>query len=412
MTDTTQQPSMLQALASSWDTCPMFGPLRDAAPVMYVAEIDAWVVSRYEDVVTVAKDSRRFGSMPADLVGEVPDEVKAALPHGYAPWLPALVNNDPPEHTRIRRLANHPLTARAVARREDAIREAAIELVDSFAAEGRADLVERFATPMPLHVLVRFLGVPPEDHKLFRDWTLGITELFIPTITAERRLQLARGQVEFSQYLTDAIAARRRQPGDDAISELILAQEEGESSLTDLEILGIVGQLMIAGFESSAGGISYALYALAEHPEVLARVREDLSLVPKVVEESLRRLTPAKGIIRRVREDVEMHGQVIPAGSNIFALVQSANTDPNQFSCPEKFDIDRDPGELRKSVHFGSGAHLCIGAPLARLDLRVALETAITRLPNLRVVPGQQIRVQDGMIFHRPERLEFEWDAE
>jgi cytochrome P450 len=127
------------------------------------------------------------------------------------------------------------------------------------------------------------------------------------------------------------------------------------------------------------------------------------------VEESLRRLTPARGLVRRVKEDVEFHGRLIPKGSNIFALVQSANNDEAHFSCPSRFDIDREPSEMRKSLHFGLGPHRCIGMPLAQLDMRVAIETAVTRLPNLRVVPDQEIRVQPGMIFHRPERLEFEW---
>lgn len=411
MTDTPEQPMMLELLRSMWDTCELFAMLREGAPVLHVPEVDAWVLSRYDDVATVARDTRRFGSMPMDLVGDVPDELKDRLPHGYAPWIPALVNTDPPEHTRIRRLANHPLTPKAVARRETAIRDAANQLIDAFAADGRADLVEVFATPMPLHVLIRFLGVPAEDHQLFRAWTLGITELFLPSLSEERRLELAKEQVAFSQYLTDAIESRRKEPGDDAISELILAQEDGESSLTDLEILGILGQLVIAGFETSAGGISFALYMLAQHPEVMARVRDNLDLVPKVVEESLRRLTPARGIVRRVREDAEFHGEKIPAGANIFALIQSANNDPEHFTCPEKFDIDRDAAEMRKSIHFGVGPHTCIGSSLARLDMKVALETAIRRLPNLRVVPDQEIRVQEGMIFHRPERLEFEWDV-
>jgi len=190
-----------------------------------------------------------------------------------------------------------------------------------------------------------------------------------------------------------------------------LAQEQNEKSLTDLEILGVVGQLVIAGFETSAGGISFSLYELAQNPELLARVRDDLSLVPKVVQESLRRLTPARGIVRRVKEDVEIRGHKIAKGSNLFAMVQSANNDDSVFECPERFDIDRDPAEMRKSIHFGLGPHSCIGQWIARLDMKVAIETAVTRLPNLRVVPDQQIRVQEGMIFHRPERLEFEWDV-
>jgi cytochrome P450 len=143
----------------------------------------------------------------------------------------------------------------------------------------------------------------------------------------------------------------------------------------------------------------------------LERVRQDPSLVANVVEESLRRLTPARGIVRRVKQDCEFHGLQVKAGSNIFALVQSANNDEHVFSCPANFDIDRDPVEMRKSVHFGLGPHRCIGMPLAQLDMRVAIETAVMRLSNLRVVADQEITVQPGMIFHRPERLEFEWDV-
>lgn len=409
--DSEQQPQMMEVLRSTWDTCPLFEQLREHAPVMHVPELDAWILSRYEDVLPTIRDTKRFGAMPADLVGEVPAEVAKDLPHGYAPWQPALVNTDPPEHTRIRKLAQKPITPKAVAVREDAIREAANRLIDAFVDEGRADLVDSFATPMPVQVLFKILGIPEEDHNLFHRWTLGIVELFVPSIPEERRLELAREQVDFNRYIEDAITARRKEPGDDLISDLILAQEEGEKQLTDREILGIVGQLIIAGFETTAGGLSWSLYSLCQQPETLARVRDDLSLVPAVVEESLRRLTPARGVVRRAKEDVEFHGQVIPKGANIFALVQSANNDPEVFKCPERFDIDRDPAEMRKSGHFGIGPHRCIGAPLARLDMRVALECAITRLPNLRVVPDQEIRVQPGMIFHRPERLEFEWDA-
>lgn len=406
----TEQPSMMDVLRSTWDTLPLFEGLREQAPVMHVPELDAWVLSRYDDIAPVVNDPERFGAMPADLVGEVPEEVRADLPHGYAPWQPALVNQDPPEHTRVRRLAQKPLTPKAVARREDEIRQVANNLIDTFADKGRIDLADNYATPMPVQVLGHILGVPKADHQVFREWTLGITELFIPTITDERRLELARGQVDFTNYVLDVIAERRKEPGDDLISGLILAQEQGEKSLTDREILGVVGQLIIAGFETSAGGISFTLYKLGEDPELCARVRGDLSLVPKLVEESLRRLTPARGIVRRVKQDVEIGGHKIAKGSNLFLLVQSANNDPAHFSCPAKLDLDRSAEEMRKSLHFGVGNHTCIGISVARLDMRVAIEAAITRLPNLRIVPDQEIQVQPGMIFHRPANIEFEWD--
>lgn len=411
MTEQMEQPSMLDVLRSTWDTCPMFEQVREHMPVMHVPELDAWVLSRYDDIAAIVADEERFGAMPADLVGEVPEEVRPLLPHGYAPWQPALVNTDGEEHARIRRLAQKPLTPKAIAPREGVVREAANSLLDAVVKDGKADLVDTFATPMPIHVLIKILGLPADDYLKFHDWTLGITELFVPTITDERRLELAREQVGFNDYLMAAIADRRANPGDDLISGLILAQEKNDKSLTDREILGVIGQLVIAGFETSAGGISFTLYTLAQEPELYERVRNDLSLIPAVVEESLRRLTPARGIVRRVKEDFEIHGNKIKAGSNLFALVQSANNDETAFTCPAKFDIDRDPAEMRKSLHFGAGSHTCIGLSVARLDMRIAIETVLTRLPNLKVVPDQQIQVQPGMIFHRPEHLLFEWDA-
>ena len=360
-TQTDAQPSMMDAFRGTWDTCPMFAQLREHAPVLHVPEVDAWIISRYDDVVAVVRADVRFGCMPADLVGEVPDELKDALPHGYAPWQPALINTDPPEHNRIRLLANKPLTPKAVNAREGEIRETANTLIDAIQADGRADLVDSFATPMPVHVLIKILGVPAEDHQKFHRWTLGITELFVPTISDARRLELAREQVGFNEYLLDAIAQRRKSPGGDLISGLILAQEHSEKSLTDREIVGVLGQLVIAGFETSAGGISFTLYKLCQDRDLLARVSNDLALVPKVVEESLRRLTPARGIMRQAKEDVEIGGHRIPKGSKLFLMVQSANNDDTVFGCPERFDIDRTADEMRKSVHFGVGPHTCIG---------------------------------------------------
>ena len=348
--------------------------------------------------------------MPPDLVGEVPDEVKPDLPHGYAPWQPALVNQDPPEHTRVRKLAQKPLTTKALAVREDEIREVADGLIDGFVADGRGDLARTTRRRCPSTSSAGSSASPTRTSSSSASGRSGS-----PSSSCRRSPTSAASSSPASRSTSPPTSrrrsrARRRDPGDDLISGLILVQEEGEKQLTDREILGIIGQLIIAGFETSAGGISFTLYSLCRRPEILDRVRNDLSLVPAVVEESLRRLTPARGLVRRVHEDCEFGGQKIKAGSNIFALVQSANNDPDAFTCPHEFDIDRDRSEMRKSMHWGIGPHRCIGMPLAKLDLKVAIETAITRLPNLRVAPDQDITVQPGMIFHRPEHLEFEWN--
>ena len=220
---------MLEVLRSTWDTVDLFDQLREHAPVMHVPELDAWVLSRYEDCMAVVRNTKAFGAMPSDLVGEVPDEVKPDLPHGYAPWQPALVNQDPPEHTRAQ-ARPEALTTKALAVREDEIREVADGLIDGFVADGRADLAADYATPTPVHVLSRIIGIPDEDVSQFREWTLGITELFVPSISDERRLELAREQVHFTAYIEAAIEARRRDPGDDLISGLILVRRRARSS--------------------------------------------------------------------------------------------------------------------------------------------------------------------------------------
>jgi cytochrome P450 len=180
------------------------------------------------------------------------------------------------------------------------------------------------------------------------------------------------------------------------------------------QVLDRVRELPLFYTEANGGhwvATSHALFKLCQDRDLLARVSNDLDLVPKVVEESLRRLTPARGIVRQAKEDVEIGGHRIPKGSKLFLMVQSANNDDAVFRCPERFDIDRDATEMRKSIHFGVGPHTAIGQWVARLDMKVAIETVLTRVPNLRLVPDQDIRVQQGMIFHRPEKLEFEWEV-
>lgn len=412
---TTPSPSLTALLeafsGSTWDLAGVFEQLRDQEPVLHLPEFGLFAVSRYEDVVVALRDVERFGHLPANMMGDVPDEVAAELPDGYALSQTALTNADPPVHTRIRKLAQKPLTPKAVTRYEGMIRDVANGLIDGFVDDGRADLVQQFAFPLPVTVMANILGVPGNLHDDFRRWILGTFELFIPTLTPERRLELARDQVEFSHFVRGAIAERRKAPGDDLISSLIQAHEEDEASLSEREILGVVAQLITGGFETTQGTIGLALAALCDAPELLERVRSEPSLLPQVVEETIRRFCPARGVFRETKCDLELHGQAIPAGSRIFVLVGAANQDPEQFACPYEFDIDRDPATMRQHVGFGQGIHKCIGIALAQLDIRVALELLLSRLPNLRPVEGQERPLAPGFIFSTPQRLEFEWDV-
>ncbi|WP_372787855.1 cytochrome P450 [Paraconexibacter sp.] len=408
-TDPADHQMLMDIFGGTWDPSPAFAKLRESRPVAHIPELEIWLVSRYEDCVTVIRDVKNFGHMPTDMMSEVPDELKDVLPHGYQVWYPTLINTDPPVHTRIRKLAQKPITPRAVARKEDDIRAAAHAIVDEFVDDGQADILQAFALPLPIKVLQLILGIPPEDLKKFERWIINTTELFNPAISPEQRLELARDQVDFGAYVANAIQRRRDEPADDLISELIAVEEEGEKRLTDMEVQGVVAQLILAGFDTTAGALCFALMHLCRNPEILERVRNDSSLLPVVVEETVRRSTPVRGVVRQTKNDVVLNGQTIPAGSRVMAMASSANQDPEQFSCPHQFDIDRDPSELRRHIGFGQGVHKCIGQPIAQTDIRVGLEVLLERLPNLRLA-SEDMPMSPGMIFLRPSKLELAWD--
>lgn len=409
-TDPHDHQMLMDIFGATWDPSGAFAELRENKPVARIPELELWLVSRYADCVTVIRDMENFGHMPADMMAAVPDEVQAELPDGYPVWYPSLINTDPPVHTRIRKLAQKPITPRGVAPKEARISEAAHRLIDGFIADGTVDLVPAFALPLPVFVLTEVLGIPQNDLSQFERWIENTTELFNPMISPERRVELARDQVAFGAYVADAIAARRECPQDDLISDLIRAKEEGERDLSDTEIHGVVAQLILAGFDTTAGAICFAIAHLCRNPDQLARVRADPSLIPIVVEETVRRTTPTRGVVRLTKNEVTLGGTTIPAGEKVMALVSSANQDPAQFSCPHEFNIDRDPSELRRHLGFGQGVHRCIGQPIAQLEMRVALEALISRLPNLRLA-NEDIPLSPGMIFLRPSKLEIAWDA-
>lgn len=412
--DTVTDPEIMQALMGIFggraDPTPAFALLREARPVASIPELNLWVVSRHQDCVTMLRDDDNFGSMPNDMMCEVPEELRDDLPDGYPAWFPGLVNTDPPVHDRIRKLAQKPITRRMVLEREASIRAVAESLVDQFVDQRRTDIVSAFALPLPITVLGEILGVPPEDQGDFQRWAQHGTELFNPSIPAQRRLELSREQVAFGRYVAEAIRTRRENPADDLISMLVGAEEEGERSLTDKEIHGCISHIVLGGFDSTAGAICFALNHICSDRQLYQRIRSDLGLVPQAVEETVRRSTSVRGVVREAKADVEIGGVTIPRGARVMALLASANQDPAKFDCPHAFDIDREPAELRKHIGFGQGIHKCIGQSIAQLEIRVAVETLLSRLPEIRVVT-EDIALSPGIIFLRPSVLEVEWDA-
>jgi cytochrome P450 len=389
---------------------PTYALLRREQPVYHAAALDLWVVTRYDDVLAVLKDDETFSSRNAlrSAPHEPPPEVRAVLAEGW-PDMPIIVDSDPPLHTRIRRPITKAFTPRRVAELEPRIVALAGELVDGFAADGEADLVECFAWPLPLRVMGELIGVPAGDlpwlHERSRDW-LG---LYQSTGSLEERIERARGYVAFQRYFVELMEQRARAPRDDLTSALIAAAAEEDEPLSLAELAGVPLDLLVAGHVTVTRAIGSALVLLLDHPDAMRELRADPSLVPGAVEELLRLESPAQGLFREATRDVELGGVLLPRGARLMVHFGAANRDEQVFGPDaERFDPRRD--DVGRHVAFGKGIHFCIGAPLARLELRIALPVLLERLSGLRRADDEPL-AYDPIFFARGlARLRLAWD--
>jgi cytochrome P450 len=354
---------------------------RREQPVFYAPEHDLWVVTRHEDVLAVLKDHRSFSSTGAlkSAAAPLPPEVAAVLAEGE-PSMPYIIEIDPPLHDRIRGLVTKAFTPRRIAALEPEIHAIVDELLDELPPAGEADIVERFAWPLPLRVLGRLLGLPADDlaqlHRWGLDWLLVQQE-----VPLEQRLAHARGTVDLQRYFLDVVADRERAPTDDLIGALVASRREIEPPLSDVEIAGLPLDLMVAGHVTVTRAIGSTLALLFRQPQL-----RDHLLDPErrgaAIEEVLRLESPAQGLFRTATRDVALGGATIPAGARVMAHFASANRDECAFAAPGDYRADRE--DIAKHLAFGKGIHFCIGAPLARLELGVALPALLRRLPGIR----------------------------
>jgi cytochrome P450 len=338
----------------------------------------------------------------------LPPEVIEILSQGI-PFVPALINNDPPSHTRIRSLCNKAFSPRRVAMMEERIYEIANSLVDDFIDEGRADLVARFASSLPQIVIADIVGVPRSDTEKFVRLAGEFGALIFEGMSPEMQIKFAHGSVAYQAYCAEMIAQRRNDPRDDLMSDLVHAQVEGEVPLTDWEIVSIVSTLLLAGHMTITDLIGNTLLVLARYPDYLQAAAKDPHLASAIIEEVLRVESPSPGLPRACTQDYALNGVTIPQGSKVFLAYTSANRDETVFANPDQFELNRP--NIHKHLAFGRGPHYCIGAPLGRLEGRVALEVLAQRLPNLRMVPDQVIEYPLNFTFRGPEKLIMEWDA-
>lgn len=389
------------------DPRPFYSRARREEPVFWSDSLGLWVVTRYEDICAVARDAARFSSVDSITPVSVPPppEVMAELVKGFPP-VPSLVTSDPPAHTHGRALVMKALSLRRLALFEPIIRDIAGGLLDRFVGEGRVELVGAFAIPLPGNFIVDLLGLPREDLPRVNRWTDDSGAIYAGQAPAAELVPRARGFVEFQHYLARAIEERRASPRDDALSDIVTGAAALDTPLTMAELVNMLLQVLFAGYETTAGLITAAALELARDPALFAAVRADPGLCPQVVEEALRVASPIHAMYRTATEDVELGGVSIKRGERLQIAYISANHDETRFPDPDRFDIRRDASHLA----FGHGIHFCIGAPLARLEGRIAVELLTQRLPGLRLVPGQRFPIFPSATARRLLALDVAWD--
>ena len=367
-----------------------YARMREEDPVFRQPGLDGetpiWFVTRYEDVVAVLSDSKRFVLDPKlALTEEEFQQLEAASPLTNDERVNTnLLAMDGDDHRRLRQLVAKAFTPRMVEQLRPRIQAIADELLARVEARGAMDLVDDYAFPLPITVIAELLGIPVEDRDRFRVWS---NTFVLPPMTDELREQFTRHTDEFVEYLDDLFAKRRAEPAEDLLSALVRAEEHGDR-LSENELYSMAVLLIVAGHETTVSLITNAVLALLSNPDQLAVVREDPSLMPAAVEELLRYDSPVERTITRwATADTEVGGKLVRRGELVIAVVGSANRDPAQFPGADTLDLRREAG---KHVGFGRGPHFCLGAPLARLEAEIALRTLFQRLPTLRLAIAEK----------------------
>ncbi|MCL7376966.1 cytochrome P450 [Streptomyces sp. 35G-GA-8] len=364
------------------DPYPAYAELRARGRVHYYEPSDQWLVPHHADVSALLRDRRLGRSYGHRFSHE--EFGKTAPPPGREPFHElndhGMLELEPPDHTRIRRLVSKAFTPRTVDRLGPYVRRLAGELVERLVERGGGDLLEAVAEPLPVAVIAEMLGVPETDRPLLRPWSAAIVGMYELNPSEETARRAVVASQEFSAYLRDLISVRREKPGEDLISGLIAAHDHGEK-LTEAEMVATCALLLNAGHEATVNATVNGWYALFRHPGQLAALRADRTLLPTAVEELLRYDTPLQLFERWVLDPVEIGGTTVPRGAEVALLFGSANRDPAVFADPDGLDLAR---RDNPHISFSAGIHYCIGAPLARIELAASMAAVLELAPGLR----------------------------
>ncbi len=377
------------------DPYPLYQQMREHSPVLHLPPpFDVWMVFDYDGVKRVLSDHEAFSS---------------AVP---APknWF---IFFDPPRHTKLRGLLSRAFTPRVVANLEPRIQALSREILDRHIDRGRMDLAADYATPLPMMVISELIGIPTSDWERFKRWSdmvlrLSYTMGGIDPAEAEAAMNDFHAvTAEMDEYVGEMIRERRARPANDLMTGLIQAEVDGER-LTQNEILGFFQLLVVGGQETTANLISNAVLCLLENPGQLSQLRGRMELLPAAIEEVLRYRSPLPWVMRTPKHPVELSGQTIPPGALVLPMIGSANRDERHFSDAERFDITRTPNP---HIAFGHGLHFCLGAPLARLEARIALTDLLARMDSIAPASDEPWPPRRALNVHGPASLPIRFEA-
>jgi cytochrome P450 len=392
------------------DPEPWLSQARAEQPVFYLPEQDVWCVTRYADILEVLRNPATYSSRYANKFRPMSSAgLREVYPNGH-PGLHSMLLKDPPEHSRIRRLANTAFTPKMVAALEPRIRARCHALIDAFIADGHCELVSQYSSELTVGTMMDISGAPKTLGEEFARWGQDYFALTAgaPPLSAEQERDLTARARRMTAWLNDSVQARRAAPGDDFISALITATtSEGDPALSYDEVVGVLNSMMVAGVETTAIFIPTLVRELIARPEVREQVVADPSILPAVVDEGLRMWPPARGVRRTATREVELGGVTIPEGSDVFVLYVSANFDDTVFGDPSRFDPGRRNAE--RHLSFGKGVHFCIGAPLAKAETVQAVAVLFERISDLRLADDDIEEWVPHMTLPRRPTLRLEW---
>lgn len=379
---------------------PEYQKLRDEKPVYWNDEVGAWIITRYSDVVAALRDPRLSADSMSSLLSRVPEPVKEKILPLSRVFSDMMLMSDPPNHTRLRALANQAFTPRVVEGMRSNIQAIVDELLDAVYPKGKMNVIADLAYPLPAIVISQMLGVEPEDRDQFKKWSDDLAAFLGNVRTmAETAGAALQSALEMTAYFKTIVAQRRQYARDDLISALAAAEEPGDM-FSEAELYSMCILLLFAGHETTTNLIGNGLLALLQNPDQLQQLKSHPSMIEGAVEEFLRYDSPVQSTARIAMENMELGGNQISRGERISIGLGSANRDPAQFPDPDRLDIARKhvDGSQNRHLGFGFGAHFCLGSALARMEGRIAINAVLLRMPNIRL-QSEDLEWRDNPVF-------------